>query len=128
MISMRKMPIPHPHVQICCDKRKLEDSINDDYTAGFLPGSNVITFYYGSDDEDEAIDSLLHELEHWAQFMFLDRDERGDVCEKYTMESEIGVWPFLERHNRMHKRPWNIRSKKVSREYSNRKGNKQREE
>lgn len=66
---MREEAREHPYILV--DKSNFE--------MGYYGSvSNVIGFNYCSSDrlkDDDIIIILLHELDHWAQFMFLDYDD-----------------------------------------------------
>lgn len=82
----------HPEIKIAC-KCNIETA-----TASYSDVTNLIEFYkveYFSDDNITEI--LLHELDHWAQSLFLSDKEKKKVAKKYNKTMRKHKTPFLER-------------------------------
>ena len=61
---------------------------------------NIITIYYmKGDTEEEILNTLLHEEEHWIQRMYLNNVQNGIVSVAYTAMKNNDLTPFLERIN-----------------------------
>lgn len=95
-----------PFIQIGFDgKGRMEsDNFNEclDPNAYYNFYANTIVFnrlgaYIKS--EEDAISVLLHEGEHWAQFLLVTRLQANGIVLKYADEKDKGVRPFLERIN-----------------------------
>ena len=57
-------------------KKDMNINLSMNFSAGFEPENNIICFRLENmTDDDDFIYSLLHEIDHWAQFMFLDNVE-----------------------------------------------------
>lgn len=51
-------------------------------------------------NDDELILLLNHEIEHWAQMLFLDEKERSWVMDAYNLSGYLQNEPFIEKINK----------------------------
>jgi hypothetical protein len=105
MILMRTYPLEHPDIKIRShmmhiayyeisypqskDGTKIPDDVKDLYQ------DNIIWFCTPFTTEDDILKTLIHEITHWAQFLYLDaRDISGSIS---TVQSYNSV---REKHAR----------------------------
>lgn len=63
--------------------------------SGYEPDENTI-WVSGTSCED-VVRSIMHELNHWSQFLYLNPDEENMVINIYNNERKNHRIPFLER-------------------------------